>query len=53
MTVASWFASQQEALAVRVDTLQVQGAATSQAITDIDARTTRIENKLDAIIAKP
>lgn len=50
MTISGWFATQQTALANRLNDVQSQTAATVQQINDINNRTTRIENKLDRLI---
>ncbi|MDE1944830.1 MAG: hypothetical protein KGI03_00960 [Patescibacteria group bacterium] len=52
IAVSGWFASQVSTLANRVDTVQTAEAATQQQTTDVDARLTRIENKLDTVISK-
>ncbi len=40
-------------LSGRVDALSAQSAGQQQAITDIDQRLTRIENKLDTVLSTP
>lgn len=49
MAIASWFAGNEANLAARVDTLATQQAATAQQASDIDARLTRIEAKIDSL----
>lgn len=50
MAISGWFATQQTALANRLNDVQSQTAATAQHITDIDNRTSRIEDKLDRLL---
>ena len=49
IAVSGFFATNTAAIAQRVDSLAASEAAVSQSNQDIDARLTRIENKLDQI----
>jgi cell division protein FtsB len=52
IAIFSYFGVSLSTLASRVDSLQAQSAAQQQATTDIDARLTRIENKLDTALSQ-
>lgn len=47
IAIAGWFATQTNIISARVDALSTSDSATKQQVSDIDARLTRIENKLD------
>lgn len=50
MGISGWFVSAQTGLSNRVDTLSAAEAANDQKTSDVDARLTRIEDKLDAVL---
>lgn len=50
LAISGWFASSIASTNNRVNVVETAEAATNQKTVDIDARLTRIENKLDALI---
>lgn len=51
IAIAGYFANSVSALSNKVESVSATAAADHQYISDIDARTTRIESKLDTVIA--
>ena len=52
LTMTAWVWSQQQTVQAQVTQVATVQAATAQQVQDIDARTSRIENKLDTIISQ-
>lgn len=52
IAIAGYFASSVQAVSNKVDQVTTTSAADNQRITDIDKRTSRIEDKIDTIISQ-